>query len=176
MLHEYGIQTEDSTHRVHVDMMGKKLFIYKTIDGITRLPEPILIKSYDDWEKHPYRLVKPGWNKKIPTARGTRVFYKSISNCVDVCIPQDLIDNHDVSSYSTTSEKGRIATDIVISMMERGLVPFAITVKNIDDKKFQIRGIDLETTNFLIQVKYDYECESRGIFLQTHENNPYKMH
>jgi len=176
-LHEYGIHTEDSTHRVHVDIVSKKIFIYKTANGVSILPEPISVKKDEDFEAGWYRLVRPRWNNFIPTARGVRVFYAKIEDCVSVDIPENFIEEFMTpEDYTSTTAKGEVATKIVIGMMDKGLVPFAISVQNIDDIKFQIKGVDLQTSNFLIQVKFDYDCFSKGLFLQTHEINPYKQH
>ena len=174
-LYEYGIQTEGSTHRIHVDVVGKRIFIYKTSCGIAALPEPIIPVYEYDWEKNGYYLVKPSWSNRQPTARGIRLPYKNIVDCVSVRIPDNLLGGDDTRNYST-SQKGNMAANIIIDMMERGYVPFAITVQNIDDKCDQIKGIDLQTTNFLIQVKFDMGCCERGLFIQTHERNIYNAH
>ena len=170
---EYGIQTEDSTHRIHVDVIGKKVFVYKTQNGIDAMPEPISIKCENDWNAGDYYIIYPKWANGMPTARGIRIKHTDIKGCISANIPEKLIPNN---SAETTSEKGKAGVVIVVEMLQSGLLPLQFTVTEINDLQEQISGQDLHADKLLLQVKFDYGASQRGLFMQTHERNLYGMH
>lgn len=175
-LFEYGIQTEDSSHRIHVDIYGRVLFIYKTIDGVAALPEPIRPVSESDWSINGYYLVSMDKrNNGFATARGIRVRYENINGCRMATIPDDLIGS-DIFSAKSTSAKGNSGVSIAYKMLERGLVPFPFIVREVNNKTDQIKGVDLSVNEMTIQIKFDGRAFERGLFLQTHEWNPRGEH
>lgn len=170
-LFEYGIQTEKTTHRIHVDINGY-VIIYKTECGIDAMPEPIHVSSYDEWEISGYYLLTqpnmpPGYGA-FATARGVRVPYAMILNCRGVRIPPHIIPD----IKRDTGAKGREAIRIVAKMFEEGRIPLQCTIKEINKISDQILGRDIDIGESVIQVKHDFGCFSRGLFMQTHEWNP----
>ena len=161
-LYEYGIQTEKSTHRIHVDTDNKFVMVYRTQDGINVMPEPISIKNDDDWESGEYRIIKPKWAKGKPTARGIRILWNLIDGCDISRIPDSLIENIPTSS---TSKKGRCALEISISMLRNGEIPIRFDVVEINDHKDQISGLDLQADKLMLQVKFDKGSFKRGLFM-----------
>ena len=171
---EYGIQTEGTTHRIHVDVIRQVVFVYRTQDGIAAMPEPIGITCMDDWEANGYQLISPGWLKPedrgYATARGIRIPYKFIAECRGVRIPDVLpID----TAENGTTKKGREAVKIVTEMFKVGRIPLHIEIREVNTKSDQILGKDIDLDECVIQVKYDRACFERGLFMQTHEWNPY---
>ncbi len=173
----YGIQNENSTHRVHLDATDDKLIVFETWAGIKALPEPVEVSSQDDWVANGYYLVKPQWNNYSPTARGIRVHYENITGALAIDIPPDFADVFDrPTSASDTSSKGQYAQALVDMMLQDGRIPIKFKTREIVNRLDQIRGIDLEAEPLSVQIKFDMGCYARGVFLQTHERNPYKFH
>jgi hypothetical protein len=166
-LYEYGIQSEKSTHRIHVDVKDKVIFIYKTKDGINALPEPIKIVNDDDWIRGGYYIVKQKLYNREPSARGIRIPYQKISSCMSIHIPESIL----IDDCQTDSQRGVIGVRVAAGMLRMGLIPIQFDVSEINDKAQQISGLDLQADKLMIQVKYDWCCNERGLFLQTHEKN-----
>ena len=174
-LKPYGIQSEKTTHRIHVDFDGCCLFIYKTENGVKALPDPIEPKEGDDFEKGGYKIVCPPWlkekDKNLATARGIRLPYENIIGCRIVEFPYSVN-----TEEMTTSQKGQKAVDAVVYFFKEGMIPLHLNISEVLDKADQIKGKDIDLGDIVIQVKHDIACKKRGIFLQTHECNPYAMH
>ena len=171
----YGIQTEETTHRIHVDVKNKRAFTYKTVDGVRALPDPVIPGSDKEFTVSGYYTVSPPWlkdsDKGIATARGVRVPYSEIPNCRVSAFSADI----DTGNMSTT-DKGKIAVEIVQRLFKVGKIPLHLDVIDVDNRSDQIKGKDIDIGNVVIQVKHDAGCAERGLFLQTHESNPYSMH
>lgn len=177
MLKPYGIQSEKTTHRIHVDFDGGAVFIYRTEDGIARLPHPILPTKNCEYEINDYYVIVPSWlkpedkEKRLATSRGIRIPYTSIKNCQMV-----EFDERFDTKQMTTTQKGAQAVKSVIELFSRGKLPLHLTVLEVRDRKDQILGKDIDIGNVVIQIKHDHHARANGLFLQTHECNPYKMH
>jgi hypothetical protein len=169
-LFEYGIHTENTTHRIHVDTQQGGVVIYKTAEGVAAMPPPISIQSPDDWEVAGYYLIKPQWAKGAVTARGIRIQWKDIKNARAIKIPESVTLEADAN---TTTEKGKVGVFVAKTMLGMGCIPIQFDIKEIDDKLEQISGNDLQADKLIIQVKFDMGCIKRGLFMQTHERNLY---
>lgn len=174
---EYGVQNEESTHRIHFDISCNSLVVYETYAGARALPEPVQVNNTDDWEVNGYYLVYPRYTHGIPTSRGIRIPYWEIGGSKVVDIPEWVVaDLNTPTTNSDPSEKGKYAQVVVDRMMSEGYIPFKFKTHEIIDKNMQIKGIDLESNQLKIQIKFDYGCIERGLFLQTHESNPNKFY
>jgi hypothetical protein len=174
LLFEYGIQTEDSTHRLHIDVKNMKAFIFSTPDGVTALPEPVSITSDDDWDAGDYYIIYPTWANGKPTARGIRIPPDRITGCTTVNIP-GILSPLKAVSFDTTSEKGRLAESIGLEMLKAGLIPISMNAEFVTVKDMQITGVDAYCQPVKMEIKHDYDCFHRGLFLQTHERNEQKQ-
>jgi hypothetical protein len=182
----YGIQSESSTHRVHVDLPERKLYIYRTEEGVKVLPDPIIPLDIYDWEgtyyNYPYYTLRSqGKYKdlKIATSRGARVDAKDIGGCREINIPDDIPIPADVSNgYNlTTTSLGQIAVSVTKEMGKRNMLVVDIQITEVNIYLDQIKGIDAKSHNpVLLQIKCDRWCSKNGLFLQTHEWNPFKNH
>lgn len=177
-----GIQTEKSTHRVHIDLQGKRLYIFETQKGIDALPEPIEPKELGDWESYcGYQLKSYGRYKdrKLATARGIRVRYGEVSGCQEIIIPDEIIIPEEIQGDNReklgTSEKGKMAENVAAKMFSLKLVPIMSAINLVRDRHDQLSGIDADA-KIHIQIKCDSYCSQWGLFLQTHEWNPDKCH
>lgn len=173
---EYGIQTEETTQRIHVDLENNFVLVYRTEQGLQAMPDPISICTVDDWEASGYYLVSPPWLKGsqigFATARGIRIPYTNIDGCRGARIP-DVMQNN--CNGSTTS-KGRAALRIVSKMLQEGRLPIFLNITEVDEYKDQILGKDIDLCEEVIQVKCDKTSYKRGLFMQTHEWNPNGAH
>lgn len=175
---EYGVHTEQTTHRLHVDTAAGKVIVFRTRDGVRAMPDPVRVASKHHWELGNYYLVAFGSpaspnGTRYATARGCRISAAHIHEARDVTIPTQLLRER---TAQTTSGKGVIAVRIVSVMLRHGLIPLAFDVKEVNEYAAQIRGVDLSLETMLLQVKYDDGCSTRGLFMQTHEWNPNKWH
>lgn len=167
---EYGIHTENTTHRIHVDFENGKIFVFLTSDALSILPGLIKPIAPGDWEDAGYYLVSPRWLQGDQvgkaTARGIRIKSANIPRCREVSfLPRN------TNSYNT-SQKGHCAVSTVVSAFAAGDIPLHLKALEVVGKSDQIKGRDLFTDDILIQVKHDSGCAKRGLFFQTHEWNP----
>ena len=176
-LFEYGIHTEKTTHRIHVSSGDRKMFVYQTHEGIDAMPEPISIYKPLDWTASGYYLLaSPQAKKSNPgyaTARGIRVPYNLIRNCRGINIPEHIVAT--TKDISTTG-KGQLAVGIVIHMAAEGRLPIQFQIREINTKREQILGQDIDLSEAIIQVKHDGPAYEKGLFMQTHEWNPESDH
>lgn len=176
---EYGIQIERSTHRVHVDLEMRKVYIFRTHDAIQLLPEPIHPTCVSEWEGIKalggYQLVSWGRYKKagIATSRGCKLAWKDIPGCKEIIIPEDIDIPDDITGHS---QLGKLAFSIAHEMFERHLISIEINIQEVNTHAEQILGIDAISSPVKIQVKCDRWCSRWGLFLQTHEWNPEGLH
>ena len=173
-LFEYGIQSEETTHRIHVDPAGGFVYSFRTDDGVTALPEPVAVNDDSEWECNGYRLVCWRYDNKA-TARGIRIPWLGLKGCVRYEIPEDLRWAYwHPSNKATTSERGRAGENIALEMLKRGLISLIRNTSFVVSKRDQILGSDITEEKVTIQVKFDKYATRLGIFLQTHEWNPRK--
>lgn len=83
----------------------------------------------------------------------------------------------------TTSEQGRLATELVEFLIQRGRLPWLGDHPKLETRReMQIRGVDITTDQHWVEVKYDELAgpEERGgsgnLFIQYAERNPHKRH
>jgi hypothetical protein len=173
---EYGIQTEQSDFRVHVCPVVKKVYVYRTVHGLSAIQEG-----------H-YRMV-PGYQDGIdePTAKGYLVPPDDIKACIAISFPSEVWDYYQFVEKESTSKKGDKAKTLVMDMLREGFLPVPIWPTEVTARRAQLLGIDiiLEPTNgkqkeISIQVKCDYKGGSKtyggtgNLFLQIAECNPSK--
>jgi hypothetical protein len=175
LLYEWGIQTEDSTHHLHIDVFSNMAFVFPTADGVDSLPDPISCVTDEDYTAGGYYVVYPKWANGYPTARGIRVPYTDINNCKAIKMPIKIKGIDDFDRLST-SAKGRLAEGIGQMLMERGDIPIQLNTIYVNAKDAQIFGTDITCNQIKIQIKFDRYCYKNGIFLQTHERNPNGWH
>jgi hypothetical protein len=177
-LFEHGIQTERSTHRIHVDVQYGYVYLFRREDVLSVMPDPVSIVEPVDWIRSGYYLVS--FRKdKLATARGIRINHSDIPGCEKIAIPEDLMMNHVYAAVyceTTTSQRGRIGEDITDEMFERGMIRIPGRMTKVIDRDGQIKGVDFVQESILPEVKFDKGCTVKGIFLQTHEWNPNKDH
>jgi len=169
-LYPYGIYEENSDIRAHVSVKNKTIYIFKTIEGIKAIEKhsPPLVEASQDgitgrtalgW------LVKIEWIEDLQRKRyhswdKWKIFNKNLS----------------------TSEKGKLAVECVLEIMEKGRFPLWIKATEDERKNIQIEGTDiLVFCNHRIQVKCDYKCGEQpngtgNLFLQKAERNPLKRY
>ena len=157
---EYGLTTEESDYRAHVDLRSGVVILFPT----EAAREQLLSGEYE---------VYPVTNRlsRIVTAEGARVPHEDIAGAWLVKIPRQLqldeIPNGPV-------EKGRLAESIFGAMLNSGLITFPVA--QIRDRANQLRGVDYEAPRTGIQVKCDLGALHRGVFLQIRECNPYRQY
>jgi len=177
---EYGIQTEDSTHRVHIDAKNNWAFEFRTEAGIAALPPDPRnengIPVY--WENDDYYLLSylphdPSLlgDGRFATARGTRLLLADIDGCKAHEIPKDILLKCQNLPQSTTSERGRKGEKIYELMRRDG-----IFILESGHSMPATLGADFIEPIRKVEVKWDWNCLVRGLFLQTHEWNPYRQH
>ena len=171
---EWGILKEDSDYRIHVCISSARVYVFRTSRGKQVVDDAKLGKR-----KYNLLSIRTG---EIITAQGYTV------PCDDLLpqhypIPDDLFENYAISKFEPTSVKGAKATRIVSEMIGRGIILLPVKVREVDDMKAQISGIDLSVnSNVKIQVKCDFlggHKQYRGtgnLFLQTAECNPWGQH
>ncbi len=157
---ESGITTEESDYRAHVDVEGPVVIVFRTASA----REQLMTGKYIPYD------IKPSWAPLgMITARGIRIPYVEIPGAWIVEIPTDLLRG---DRKQNTSEKGRWAERIYDEIYARGLI--VLPQERIKDKNHQIKGRDFRS--LVVQVKFDGGALRRGVFLQTHECNPFKAY
>jgi hypothetical protein len=167
----HGIQSENASIRVHIDVYHCKamvFFVEDAIDWMERLGFPIskIIKP-SDWVVGGYRFVRDK-NGKV-TARGIRAkisnsFYIKIHD-IDCCAMSDAIG---------LVRKGMEGEKIFKHNFRQYIVRSAMHAENISGFDYVVKGPFVGSHPIIIhkaQVKYDKRSFTRGVFLQTHENN-----
>lgn len=167
-LYEHGIQTENSDIRAHVAPGTRAIYVFRTqyaLDLIASGRYPIKVAS------------QPG--VEGITGRGYIVPWHDITDIRRLRF-------HSVpwwekfSDTQSTSEKGKLAVDVVSCLLQRGLFPLWCIAPSDDteDVSMQIKGTDIvQFGKWRIQGKCDYYAGEGGtgnLFLQIAERNPMK--
>ena len=164
---DYGIQNEKSDYRAHVCVTAKKVYIFRTSEGVFVI------------ENNTFRKV-PVKTKGIITATGYLVPPHLIKKIEERSIPDPWLEKICFLKEAPTTEKGIKAVIIVQGLLKKGMFPFEMEGIEIKDHEMQVMGVDI-VVNFSakIQVKCDYEGGNGNggtgnLFLQTSECNPFK--
>lgn len=167
----YGIQNEKSDFRAHVGYKTQHIFVFPTS------PAQRLLESEHGLNLKSVRIGK------IETARGYPVPLSWIEGLQSILIPPDIHQRHRIYYKMSTSKKGLLAVEIVVTMLKRGLVPLPINTKIITNEDLQIQGMDIIVHSQLtIQVKCDFAAGQKklngtgNLFFQVAECNPYKLY
>ncbi|MHA2377488.1 MAG: hypothetical protein ACXAB9_15140 [Candidatus Thorarchaeota archaeon] len=166
----YGIQDYSCDLMIHVAVEARKVYMYPTESG------KIAIDSGK------YRTA-PAFINGIQTARGYLVPPGKIEGCKWFDIPDDLLNKYRFEYSASTSIKGNKAEQLVKEMIEKGLLPLIVDVKEVEDYEQQLKGNDLEVIcASSYQVKCDWKAGHKvfggtgNLFLQVEECNPFGMH
>lgn len=169
ILVEYGIQNEQSDIRAHVCFAIKRVYIFKTINGLKAIEDRI----YKE---------RSAYQNGIETAKGYAVPISDIEDIREISISDEDIEFLSPDINDTETDKGQKAMWIVTGLLKKGLFPLWLDTENADSKEMQISGIDIIITcKKRIQVKCDFKGGSRilggtgNLFLQIKECNPYKQ-
>ena len=172
-LFDYGIQNEDSHIRAHVCPQVKRVYIYPTSEGIRALSNGREAYGY-----------QPGVAE--PTAKGYLVEPFKIGKCLALQINNRVWEHFKFQENETTTEKGRKAVKLVVSMIKEGLFPLPTAIiANADlSKNIQVKGDDVIVWTQKACIKIQVKCDFRGgekqlggtgyLYLQTAERNPLK--
>jgi len=160
----YGIHTDESDYHIHVAFQGQRLYVFPTKAGRKALTRP---HNY-----YKFEVSQPG--AAFITGVGYKVPWRDIDGCIEICIPQDILDAVDFDKNDSTTEKGRKAVQVTKEMFRRGLIVLPALISEIDDKGLQMKGHDIIiVSNVSYQIKCDYWAARYGIALQTAECNPF---
>jgi len=170
VLHDYGIHNENSDVRAHVSVVNRKIYVFRTCDGIAA------VKRLNPPVKDAFQL---GVNGK--TATGWTVPWDAIEGIRRVRMEH--WNNWKLFSRElTTDVKGRLAVECVVAAMNDGCFPFWVIAAESSDSRIQIKGTDIVVQHGCkIQVKCDYvagekPAGSGNLFLQKSERNPLGRH
>lgn len=168
-LFEYGIRTENSDVRAHVCVLARKVYAFRTKDGVTLL------------DTGNYTL-KPAYQTGVVgrTTLGAPIPIKHFPDLRVIKLPGWEIWSA-FTETARTSEKGRLAVQVVVDLLSRGGFPLWVIASDDDRKSIQIKGTDIVVfARQKIQVKCDYkggeghkDCTG-NLFIQTAERNPLK--
>ena len=166
MLHNYGIQNEESDLRVHVSVCNATVYTF--------LPSAAM----DAIKEHPEVEQRPAYQTGVngATAKGYPMPIKYIKGIKAMKIPEFIFMDANFLQSDSTSVKGQKATNVVKEMLKRNLIPFAFNVEEVSDRTMQIQGTDiLVSAKYRIQIKCDWRIgETGNVYLQTQERNPLK--
>lgn len=170
-LFDYGIHNESSDIRAHVGMLTNRVYVFSTADGKR------VFKEWKDRKEQSLPAYQLG--VETPTAWGFAVPWNSIPNIKVVKFPREWAI--DFSFTSLTTEKGRVAVDIVTKLLKQGSFPLWIEGIECQDREINISGTDIIVKGkWKIQVKCDAKCGHReyggsgNLYLQICEANPLK--
>lgn len=166
MLHNYGIQNEESDLRAHVSVCNATVYTF--------LPSAAM----DAINSHPEIQARQAFQTgvKFATANGYPMPIKYISGLSSIKIPQHIFMDANFLMSDSTSEKGNKAVFCIKEMLKRNLIPFDFNIEEVTDRTMQIKGTDiLISAKYRIQIKCDWRVgETGNIYLQTQECNPLK--
>jgi len=131
---DYGIQNEHSHIRAHVCPVVRRVYVYKTQDGIAA------INTGNHRQTHGYQD-----GVTSPTASGYLVPPFEISGCVSIAFAPRVWKHKSLrfSQSDNLKEKGAKAECLIRQMLVRGLFPIAIVATKITSKDLQMRGGDI---------------------------------
>lgn len=169
-LYPHGINSELAQWRAHVAIPCRQIFMFPTKKAVELIA------------KNGYPLTGAYQiNISYPTAQGhlipVRDFGPSLQRTaipLDIALPTELqLDQYD------TSQKGRLAADVVIRMLQRGIISMS-TMWECENPTYQQdrSGIDLIIcSKILLQIKCDVKiCKTGNLYIQTAEVNPLKKY
>ena len=172
VLIDYGIREENSSRRVHVCPVVKKVYFFKTQAGIYAID----MGHYD--EKHPTQ-------GQYITAAGYAVPCQDINGIFEVAPPDNIWDLVAFSQYDREDVKGKKAEQVAIYCFRNGLFSYGIVnalPQEVKDISIQKEGADLIVQPWgHVQVKCDYRGGigvggTGNLFIQVAEWNPYNRH
>lgn len=162
---QHGIQTEDSDIRAHVSVSDNSVYVFSTKKAVD-------VISRNKFKETPVYSDVKGSN--IQTATGYLVPVKILKP--RIIRAQEIIAGAGfvAGGYSSTSDKGKKAQNVICELLKRGLFPLPtnpLVVNNVDMQK---SGFDLIVKGrWKIEVKCDWRIGDTGnIFLQIAECNP----
>jgi len=166
MLHNYGIQNEESDLRVHVSVCNATAYVFLPECGMSAI------------NQHPEIAGKPAYQNGVngSTAFGYPMPIKYIAGISGIKIPQHVFMDADFRESDNTTQKGNKAVYCVKEMLKKNLIPVAFHIQEVTDRTMQISGTDiLVSARYKIQVKCDWRAGDTGnLYLQTKERNPLK--
>jgi hypothetical protein len=174
LLHDYGIQNEESDLRAHVCPLVRRVYVYPTEKG----RDAVLSGKW------PRRFARQPGVVGV-TAEGCCIPPGAIEQCVEVRPRECAWDAVDLQESESTSVKGAKAVRLVAGMIRAGLLPLPSVLRLIDTdpaKAMQIRGddiiVDLGASRVHVQVKCDFRGGDKALggtgnlYLQVSERNP----
>lgn len=172
ILFEHGIFADSSDIRAHVAPGTRAIYVYRT-----KLLQAHLIANPDK-----YKIVfagQPGEGEI--TSQGYKVTWNEIPD-----IRRLRWDSYPwweaFGEKTSTSEKGRRASEVVKSLLHMGKFPLWCIdpARESQCLAVQIKGTDIVlTAQWKIQVKCDWWAGEGGtgnLYIETHERNPKRLH
>lgn len=169
----YGIQNEASDYRIHVAYNAMRVYVFPTESA------RLLISQNERNGIEPKQV----YTGEIITAKGYLVALSYIAGLQEVIIPPDIWNRYSIRKDMLTSTKGLLATEIVVDLLKRDMIPLPVKIDMADDKSIQISGTDILINSALrLQVKCDLPGGDKryggtgNLFIQIAECNPYQRH
>ena len=174
----YGIQNEVSDFRAHVAYLAMRIYVFPTA-SVRKL-----LSQAEYYGLQIASAYQTGNHGRIETAQGYKVPTSYIEGMQEVVIPPDVYQSHRIDERMLTTNKGLAATEIVIAMLKRDMIPLPVRLDPADSKALQIEGTDILINSALrLQVKCDYRGGDRryvgctgNLYIQVAECNPYKRY
>lgn len=170
---EHGIQNEISDIRIHVCVIARRLYVFKTSAGL----DAIATGRYKALPA--YQYVK---NVRVQTATGYIVPWEAIKGCTPVQLPEHLLKENPIRQSDKLDIKGKNARVIAMRLLEDGRLPIPMRSSVVENTAQQIEGADLLVdAKIRIQVKCDFKGGNKNLggtgnlFLQVAEANPNKL-
>ena len=174
LLHDYGIQNEQSDLRAHVCPLVRRVYVYPTAEGRRAI-------AAGGWTPRPaYQAGVTG-----PTAMGYCVPPFAIRRCVALEVRAEAWEKVAFCDTDDTSEKGKKAVRFVRDMIRFGVFPLPYVIGECDtdlSRTMQINGDDIVVSVGTNQVHIQVKCDYRGgddalggtgnLYLQVAERNP----
>jgi len=162
-----GIFTEKSDIRVHVGVVARTLYVYRTPIVATFLAE------------NPGRYQMRDAGQDGVRGRTAEGYIVPVREVPDIrCLPFHSYDWSVFAQKDTTSEKGKKAVAVVTECLKRGRLPMFVDATESECSTLQIKGTDILVVHKTrIQVKCDWWAGdglgcSGNLYIQTAERNP----
>jgi|JI10StandDraft_1071094.scaffolds.fasta_scaffold950452_1 hypothetical protein len=171
---EHGIQNEQSDIRIHVCVIARRLYVFKTKNALKAIGTGL-------YKARPaYQNVKGASQQ---TAMGYVIPWNKIEGCTPVQLPEQLLKENPIHANDKLDVKGKNARVIAVKLLEEGRLPIPLNVSIVaENTKEQIEGTDLVAdVKLRIQVKCDFKGGNRdlggtgNLYLQISEANPNKL-
>lgn len=170
---DYGAQNETSDYRIHVAYNAMRVYVFPTESA----------RSIISRNRQSGIEPKQVYTDQIITASGYTVAISHIAGLQEVIIPPDIWHKHPIRKNMLTTTKGLLATEIVVDLLKRNMIPLPVKIDMADDKSIQISGTDILINSSLrLQVKCDLPGGDKryggtgNLFIQIAECNPYQRH